>query len=63
VNVAVILILTFVAGNNPPTAAAMQEFSSLQACHNAGQQAATLLQDLPHVRVRYVCVPKGPALP
>jgi hypothetical protein len=58
-NNAVVLILLFTAGNNPPTTSAMQEFATLQACHNAAQQAQALVQDLPHVRMRYICVPKG----
>ena len=58
-NTAVVLILVFISGNNPPTASVVQEFATLPACQHAAQQAAALIQDLPHVRARYVCVPKG----
>lgn len=56
---AFVLILVFLAGNNPPTTSLAQEFGSLQACQKAGEQAAQLIRNLPHVQTRYICAPKG----
>lgn len=56
---AYVLILVFLAGNNPPTASLAQEFSSQQACQTAGEQATQLVQNLPHVQARYICAAKG----
>jgi len=58
-NTTFVLLLTFFTANNPPTAALAHEFDGRAACEQAGRAATDGFQLAAHIRVRFVCVPKG----